>query len=101
MVWLVQVTLTLSDVLRSQPRFIVVSLAPVAVVMFTSCGAASSTEMAYRRPSGDRAGLRGDRYAQTCAGPAVNSGVRYSSRGLSPPAGWLGPVTGNGPRPVR
>src|SRR4051812_30899031 len=98
----VEVRFTLSEVVRSHWRFMVMSSAPVAFVMLTTWGSASSNEIAYLSPSPVSTLLRGERYAQTVTGPAVNSVVRYSSRGPDPGA-RLAAVTGNGviPAPVR
>jgi hypothetical protein len=64
----VTVRFMLSEVLRSHWRFMAVSSAPVALVMFTTCGRAPSIETAYLSPSGESIRLRGDRWAQ--ASPA-------------------------------
>src|SRR6266496_1636290 len=80
------------------------TLAEVAVVTFTICGASLSTEIAYRRPTVGWVLLRGDRYAHTVTGPVVVSVVVYSSRGLLPPGlVTLGVVVGDTstPAPVR
>src|SRR6266699_1964641 len=85
MTCVVEVRLTFSEVFLSHCRFIVVSLAPVAVVMFTIWGASPSTETAYFSPSVGRMLFLGDRYAQTVTWPVVNRLIEYSSRGLAPP----------------
>src|SRR6266496_6142842 len=99
----VTVRLTLSDVLRSHCRFIVASLEPVCDMMLTTCGVSPSTEMAYFKPSWARTSLRGDRFAHTFTGPAVESVIVYSRWGLFALGATGGAVIGAGsmPAPVR
>src|SRR5215469_8183920 len=102
MVWVVAMRATFSDVIRSHCRFIDASLAPVATVSLTICGASSSMETAYFSPSVGKTLARGDRYAQTVTWPVVNKVMVYSSRGLRPPGCTADAVTGAGviPEPV-
>src|SRR5450759_716106 len=99
MTCVVTVRFTLSEVFLRHCRFMVASLAPVAVLMLTSWGAASSIETAYCSPPCARTSLRGDRYARTFTDPLLNVVIVYSSRGLLPPGVWLDAVTGNGSAP--
>src|SRR5688572_2113562 len=98
--WVVHVIVVLSDVLRSHCRFMPPSSDPVTWVMFTICGAPSSIETAYLRPSVGSTLLRGCSIVDRVTGPGDVVVNVYSRRGLSPPGVWLAAFDGHGVMPL-
>ncbi|MCE0447517.1 hypothetical protein LT493_35350 [Streptomyces tricolor] len=102
-VWRVAVRLTLSEVLRAHTVFRGAVVRARRDVDGLDRAVVQGDAVAQARDPG-RAGLRGERYAQTVTSPGADSRVTsYSRRGEEPPGVRLGDVTGHGvmPAPVR
>src|SRR6476620_4036195 len=82
--------MTLSDTDCSHARRL------LSAEMFTSCGASSSIEIAYRNPCAAPEKFSvGEMYARTVTAPLSRSHIQYSRRGLVALGVWLAIVTGS------